>query len=424
MANIIQLLRSATFGRRPAAGSQPVGMPYVNFADKQFGVVDSSQAPQDLIGVPFFSTAANYNAGQCVNYQGQLYVASSTVTAGAWNSTNWTLVATQAYADASRGTPTILSINGGFNISQELGFGLTVTGLKSVNKYFCDQWLATPNGNPVVSAGAVGNGVGQILVTTAVPTLAAGDYLAMTQPIEGLRTAYLLWGSLGALPITISFFVQTSITGTITVSVCNTDGSRTYLVDVPVTAGNTWQWVSVVVPGDTTGTWKNDNTVGMFIRIGVAAGSTYRGGLGWNSVNVIGTNNTMNLCATVNNTVYVYNFLVTGGGTPLIGSNNVKHMLPSYQSELDACNRYWNATWGNMRWRATAANEAHEVAVYWPRMRVTPSITLVGGTNGNLVNGSLVIATPTDRMGRLSAQAVAIGDAYSLQAQLLLNARM
>jgi hypothetical protein len=67
-------------------------MAYVNFADKQFGVFDSTPSPQDLIGVPFFSTAANYSAGQPINYLGKLYLALGAVSSGAWNPAQWALV--------------------------------------------------------------------------------------------------------------------------------------------------------------------------------------------------------------------------------------------------------------------------------------------------------------------------------------------
>jgi hypothetical protein len=89
MANIIQILRSTVFGHRPIIGSQPVGAPYVNFADKQLGVMDPGLNPLDLIGVPFFSTSANYNIGQVVNYQGILYSALVTMAAGPWVPANW-----------------------------------------------------------------------------------------------------------------------------------------------------------------------------------------------------------------------------------------------------------------------------------------------------------------------------------------------
>jgi hypothetical protein len=91
MTNQIQILRSNTYGSRPAVSAQPYGAPYVNFAGKQLGVVDSTGTPQDLIGVTFFSPTANYTQGQPVNYQGQLYTAKASITAGAWNPTQWTV---------------------------------------------------------------------------------------------------------------------------------------------------------------------------------------------------------------------------------------------------------------------------------------------------------------------------------------------
>jgi len=88
----VLLLRSNTYGNRPAVGAQPYGTPYVNLADRQFGIVDPSGTPKDFIGISVFSTLANYNAGMCVVYQGLLYIANTNITAGAWNATQWTQI--------------------------------------------------------------------------------------------------------------------------------------------------------------------------------------------------------------------------------------------------------------------------------------------------------------------------------------------
>jgi hypothetical protein len=112
MANVIQILRSAVFGNRPAVNAQPYGVPYVNFAGKQFGVVDSTGTPQDLIGVTIFSPTANYTQGQPVNYQGQLYTAKASITAGAWNPAQWSSISSGPYLPLIGGTLTgELSIN-------------------------------------------------------------------------------------------------------------------------------------------------------------------------------------------------------------------------------------------------------------------------------------------------------------------------
>jgi hypothetical protein len=88
--NIIKLLRSIIAGSRPSG--HVYGEPYVNLSDNQFGVFDSSNVARDLLGVPFFSPAANYAANNPVNYQGQLYSAKAAVPAGAWNPAQWNAI--------------------------------------------------------------------------------------------------------------------------------------------------------------------------------------------------------------------------------------------------------------------------------------------------------------------------------------------
>jgi hypothetical protein len=138
MANKIQLLRSSTFGSRPATGTQLAGVPYVNFADKQFGVVDTGQVPQDLIGVPYFSTAANYTTGQVVNYLGTLYRANTTISAGAWNGTNWTPIGTVLSVGSTLGLtggPITSSGNLSLDPTYFTGFltGLTISYVNATN---------------------------------------------------------------------------------------------------------------------------------------------------------------------------------------------------------------------------------------------------------------------------------------------------
>ncbi|HEY1433219.1 MAG TPA: hypothetical protein VGF39_16555 [Stellaceae bacterium] len=87
MVNRIQTLRSSTPLVRPS-GRQP-GELYVNFPDKQLGVVDTTATPVDLIGVRFFSATTNYVKGDFVVQGGNLYQAAAAVPAGAFNLTQW-----------------------------------------------------------------------------------------------------------------------------------------------------------------------------------------------------------------------------------------------------------------------------------------------------------------------------------------------
>lgn len=96
MPNVIKILRSIVASIRPSG--KTYGEPYVNFADNQFGVVDSSNVARDLLGVPVFSSATSYAVGQIVSRQGIAYIAQSAVPVGVWNPAQWSLVASQIAA--------------------------------------------------------------------------------------------------------------------------------------------------------------------------------------------------------------------------------------------------------------------------------------------------------------------------------------
>lgn len=91
MANIMKILRSLTPGNRPSGHSY--GELYVNTADGQLGVVNSSNQNQDLIGVPIFSQGATYMIGAVVYQLGQLYQAIAPVGPGTFNPAQWSALA-------------------------------------------------------------------------------------------------------------------------------------------------------------------------------------------------------------------------------------------------------------------------------------------------------------------------------------------
>jgi hypothetical protein len=87
MTGRVQTLRSNVTGSRPT-GRQP-GELYVNWADGQIGVINSTSGAQDFVGVRFFSTTANYNIGDFVVQGGQLYRAVAASNGGAFLPANW-----------------------------------------------------------------------------------------------------------------------------------------------------------------------------------------------------------------------------------------------------------------------------------------------------------------------------------------------
>lgn len=87
--NRVQTLRSSITGDRPAVGTRQPGELYVNWADLAFGTINTTQAPVDLVAVRYWSVAANYSAGSHVIYNGLLYYALVSITAGAFNPVQW-----------------------------------------------------------------------------------------------------------------------------------------------------------------------------------------------------------------------------------------------------------------------------------------------------------------------------------------------
>jgi hypothetical protein len=104
----VQTLRSSVKGQRPTTGSREVGEIYVNFPDRQFGVVDAGKAALDMVAVRFFSSTTDYAAGDFVWQAGNIYRAKAAVPAGAFNPAQW---------DRGAGTPadllaTLLTVDG------------------------------------------------------------------------------------------------------------------------------------------------------------------------------------------------------------------------------------------------------------------------------------------------------------------------
>jgi surface protein len=90
VSNKFKVLRSDTKGVRPATGQ--AGELYVNFADKQIGVFDTTGNPVDLIPLRTFSTLTDYALNDMVQSGDGLWRANAVIPAGAWDATLWTRI--------------------------------------------------------------------------------------------------------------------------------------------------------------------------------------------------------------------------------------------------------------------------------------------------------------------------------------------
>lgn len=105
----IQQSRFITPGQRPTTGTERAGTLFVNLADQQIGMIDSAQAPVDLLPVRQFSTAAAYALGDIAKVGMQLLRTTQATGPGAFNATHWRLIDAASIAVGT--APTMPQVN-------------------------------------------------------------------------------------------------------------------------------------------------------------------------------------------------------------------------------------------------------------------------------------------------------------------------
>lgn len=237
-------------------------------------------------------------------------------------------------------------INGDGNIDQRNNGSTAIPGVGATN--FIDRWKMNVYGSGRLTIGQNYGGVtppdGFVsyigMKTTTTSTPAANDYNFLTQMIEGSNTIDLQWGTANAKPITISFWVYSSLTGTFGGSLRNSSATRSYPYTYTISASNTWEKKTVVIPGDTTGTWSTSHLGGLEIIFVISNGTTWQATpFTWVGANATGPSGSLvNLIGTLNATLYLTGIQVE------IGSVATPYERRNYGHEFALCQRYYQIT--------------------------------------------------------------------------------
>lgn len=233
-------------------------------------------------------------------------------------------------------------INGAMTIDQRnIGASVTPTGAQ----YTVDRWgvFATQSSKFSIqqNAGTVTPPVGFInylgVTSLSAYNLLSTDYFGIYQPIEGYNIADLAWGTANAKTVTLSFWVRSSLTGTFSGSIRNDGSSRCYPFTYTISQTNTWEQKSIVIPGDTTGTWQINNGVGMYVSLNLGIGSNYNGTAGaWTGTsNTLGATGATNVLGTNGATFYFTGVQLE------VGNTTSSFDFRGYASEFALCCRYW-----------------------------------------------------------------------------------
>jgi len=230
-------------------------------------------------------------------------------------------------------------INGDMRIDQRNNSATItpITGQYSVDRWRC--YLTQASKYSIQKAGTTlvpGFSNALLVYSLSAYSVTATDYFLISQHIEGLNITDLAWGTANASPITLSFWAYSSLTGTFGGSLTNKPANRSYPFTYTINSTNTWEYKTVTIPGDTTGTWSIDNTIGMSLYFGLGAGTTYSGTAGsWSSGQYYSATGAVSLVG-VNGAAFV----ITGVQLEK-GSSATSFDVRDYGRELMLCQRYY-----------------------------------------------------------------------------------
>ena len=243
---------------------------------------------------------------------------SSTKTQG----DNTTAIATDAFVQTEAGLSTARRINCNGDMSLDFTNAGGAYTNNATTLYTLEQWIAVANNASKftvqqIQSSSVFPGFNYYKKTTssAATTVASGDYYAEETIIEGSDMLGLAWGTASAQPITIGFWVQSSLTGTFGGSVANSAKNRCYPFSYTISSANTATFISVTISGDTSGTWLTGyGQVGLRVYIGLGVGSTNSGTAGsWGSTLYYSATSAVQLVNTNAATLYMTGFQVERG---------------------------------------------------------------------------------------------------------------
>ena len=293
-------------------------------------------------------------------------------------------------------------INGGHNISQR---STSASSQTTVDGYVCaDRWsiqLGSSGTFTISQSTDVPSGYGFSNSTKFDCTTAdaSPSYGLIRQRFEGQNLQVLRKGTSSAVPVTLSFWVKSNLTGNFQVNLqdIDTSGSRHIGATYSISSADTWEKKEITLAGDTTGALDNDNACSFNIEWWLAAGSTYNSGsvpTSWaaeaNGNRAAGLN--VSIGSSTSN-----DFYITGCQLE-IGEKATEFEHEPFETTLAKCQRYFCRTYtygvatgtasvlGAVVTQAEVASTAYSGSGTWEypvEMRAAPTITLYSTQNAD-----------------------------------------
>ena len=274
-----------------------------------------------------------------------------------------------------------LNINGAFNVWQR---GTSFSSASTVT-YHADRYQSY-NSNNATGVATISkstdapSGFGssyKLEVTTADTSLAIAAEYGLYHYFEGQDLQGIKKGTPDAIPLTISFWVKSSLTGKFVVELMDNDNSNRHC-NKPyyVNAANTWEYKTITFPPDTTGVFDNDNGNSFHFNFWLGGGTNFSGSSLQENWGVL------NQSARADGQVNVYGtngatWQVTGVQLE-VGSTASPFAHENYGDTLQKCQRYYQKTYDY----GTAVGASTELGWAWYGTDYDVGITSVFQSQG------------------------------------------
>jgi len=243
------------------------------------------------------------------------------------------------------------------------------------SKYTVQQ---TPSTTETNYTGRLAAGFTNYIAITSSSAYSVGsnELFAMQQRIEGNNTADLMWGTNYAKTVTVSFWAYSSLTGNFGFALTNGTVYNSYTASYSIPVANTWTYVTITIPGPTSGTWPTNTSCGLNLFWVLGAGTSRQTAAGvWTASPSPGSTyyqsppSPVQVVGTSGATLYITGVQLE------VGTQATSFDYRDYGRELIMCQRYFEVGVNLIDCYANSSNAVFGNAPFKATKRATPTVT-------------------------------------------------
>ena len=175
-----------------------------------------------------------------------------------------------------------LIINGAMQVAQRgtQVTGVTTSGYRTCDRFqFAASFLGTWTVDQSTDAPSGFSNSFKVTCTTADASPFTSDYAFYYHLIEAQNLQSLGFGTSGARPLILSFWVKSNKTGNASFGILQADSSyKLASFQYSISSADTWEYKTIAIPADAAGNIDNDNGIGLQLEWWLNSGSTFSGG--------------------------------------------------------------------------------------------------------------------------------------------------